>query len=98
MVKTCGPVDCRPSGGGLEPETDLSPSGETRSESTIRSDEMRADKLGKGKIRKLTYALSLAGEIEPSGLSATGWRHNWTSVTPPATKQKWPYLGNKEKH
>ena len=59
---------------------------------------MRADKLGKRKMGQLNCALNLAGEIELSGLSATSWQHNWTRITPPATKQKWPYLGNEEKH
>lgn len=47
------------------------------------------------KDKKLTWALSLAGELEPSGMSATPGKHKWTRVTLPVTKQKWCFWGMK---
>lgn len=53
---------------------------------------------GEEEVGELPWALGLAGGIEPSQMSATQWEHNWTRVIPPATKEKWLYLGNEEKH
>lgn len=106
-VKTCSPVGCRPSGGELEPEKIQAKMSRKafleKLDQRIQSDEMRwdrmgADKLWRRRFGELPWALSLAGGIEPSQMSATQWEHNWTRVIPPATKEKWPYQGNEERH